>query len=162
MAMTLSYAAEDGGCKCACSACPSSDTLDIVISGYIGCGCFSSTGNSYSETSHTGITGAFTATGTGGDPGSWGVVIGTINLDKFTDGSNCIGFIENDQFDVAISIACANGILTANIGITGPIGQALFFNTGALDVLIPNDPTITCDGNRASVIGSVTISLPIP
>lgn len=157
-----------GPCLPACCGCPTDGDLDVVISGYTSCGCFTDNlGGIYQFTAHTGITGAYTIPiVTPGTP-AWQGVIGTVTVQKY---SNLCVTLDGAPFDVdvIIDILCdpstSPDVLSVNITLASspPNISALFFTgAGSCPCIFGAAMTNanTC-GNTGALITTVTVDLP--
>lgn len=148
--------------------CPKPPTLDVVISGYTSCFCFTDNlGGIYEFTAHTGITGAHSIPIITPGTAAWQGVIGTVTIQKYTD--LCVT-PDGAPFDVdaLIDILCdpstAPDVLSAGITLASspPNISALFFTgAGSCPCVFGAAMTNanTC-GNTGALVTTVTVDLP--
>ncbi len=145
---------------CCCEECSTSETLDAVVSGFSDCGCFETGGGKARIVAHTGITGGQTVTLVA--PGTWVGLIGTVTLERYSDGL-CEVFDSSEDFDVTLQVTCAGPPAQYQAKIIIGSGvvdwQTIFLSApGDLDEALTN--TRTCGIPSAALVDTVTVSLP--
>lgn len=155
---TLILSVED--CLGCCLTCSSSETLDAVVSVFTDCGCFETGSGKAKIVAHTGITGAYTLTLAA--PSTWIAAIGTVTLERYSDGL-CEVFDSSEDFDVRLQVVCGGtpAQYSANIVIgSGVVDWQLIFLSAPGDLDTPLTNTRTCPIPVAALVDTVTISLP--